>query len=60
MKFKIGDIIKNIKTQAIYVVVPDKGSKNPTTQIRLNEIKEELYELYKVKTSFKFSEPENK
>ncbi len=48
VKFKVGQIIQNKKTKAIYVIIPDSGSCEQSTQKRLSEITQD-YEVWKVK-----------
>ncbi len=48
VKFKVGQIIQNKKTKSIYVVIPNSGSCEQSTQKRLSEITQD-YEVWKVK-----------
>lgn len=50
-KFKIGEIVQNIRTKALYVIIPDKGCKEPTSQVRVSEVNSKTYIHYKPTSS---------
>ncbi len=52
-KFKIGEVVQNIRTQALYVIIADDGCREPTTQIRLGDVTQEGYIKYKSTNSKK-------
>jgi len=53
VKFKVGQIIQNTITKSIYVIIPDSGSCEQSTQKRLSEVKPELYKVWKIKKAKK-------
>ena len=48
-KLKRGSIVKNIKTQAIYVVMENKDNIEPCTQIRKEQLTERIKEFEIIK-----------